>query len=175
VGDLPRRVEILGLLRELARSTARAILLSTHDLDLALRSADRIWLLPMGSGLQVGAPEDLVLNGAFERVFQSEGVAFNPETGAFSMSSPSAGEVALVAGAPAEAAFWTTRALERAGFQVLQTPAAAPAQIEIISRDRAAGWRSTIKDQTQDHSSIDSLIRYLQTEYIIRSPDASRS
>jgi len=173
--DVPRRVEILGLLRELARSTARAILLSTHDLDLALRSADRIWLLPMRSGLQVGAPEDLVLNGAFERVFQSEGVAFNPETGAFSMSSPSAGEVALVAGAPAKVAFWTTRALERAGFQVLQTPAAVPAQIEIISRDGAVGWRSTIKDQTQDHSSLDSLIRYLQTECLVRAPDSSRS
>ena len=71
--DLPRRVEIMHLLRSLAHSTDKAILLSTHDMDLALRSADRLWLLPKGGKLHVGAPEDLVLNGSFEEVFSSEG------------------------------------------------------------------------------------------------------
>ena len=46
--DLPRRVEIMHILRQLARDTQRAILLSTHDLDLALRNADKIWLMPKG-------------------------------------------------------------------------------------------------------------------------------
>jgi iron complex transport system ATP-binding protein len=78
----------------------------------------------------------------------------------------------LMAGAPAKVAFWTTRALERAGFQVLQTPTAVPVQIEIMSRDEAVRWRSTMKDQTQDHLSIDSLIRYLQTEHLVRSHDS---
>ena len=48
--DLPRRVEIMQLLRKLAHETNKAILLSTHDMDLALRSADRLWLLPKGGG-----------------------------------------------------------------------------------------------------------------------------
>ncbi|NJM32409.1 MAG: ABC transporter ATP-binding protein [Limnobacter sp.] len=43
--DLPRRVEVLQLLRELAHKSGRAFLLSTHDLDLALHLADRVWLL----------------------------------------------------------------------------------------------------------------------------------
>jgi iron complex transport system ATP-binding protein len=63
--DLPRRVELMHLLRRLTRSRRRAILLSTHDLELALRCADRLWLLPLGGPLQDGAPEDLVLSGAF--------------------------------------------------------------------------------------------------------------
>jgi iron complex transport system ATP-binding protein len=62
--DLPRRVEIMGMLRTLAHETGRAMLLSTHDLDLALRASDRIWLLPKSGALAVGAPEDLVLSGA---------------------------------------------------------------------------------------------------------------
>ena len=81
--DLPRRVEIMQLLRRLARDQQRAILLSTHDLDLALRTADRIWLLPGDGSLQAGAPEDLVLSGAFADAFRAEGVAFDPQTGAF--------------------------------------------------------------------------------------------
>ena len=65
--DLPRRVEILGLLRGLAHSTGRAVLLSLHDLDLALRTADRIWLLAGDGTMHVGALEragfEVVSNG----------------------------------------------------------------------------------------------------------------
>ena len=67
--DLPRRVEVMDLLRQLASENSQAILLSTHDLDLALRNADRLWLLSADGELFDGAPEDLILNGAFERVF----------------------------------------------------------------------------------------------------------
>ena len=57
--DLPRRVEIMQLLRRLAHESRRAILLSTHDLDLALRTADRIWLMPSErrvAGRRAGRP-----------------------------------------------------------------------------------------------------------------------
>ncbi|MEO0562833.1 MAG: ABC transporter ATP-binding protein, partial [Chloroflexota bacterium] len=60
--DLPRRAEVMGLLRNLAAQTGRAILLSTHDLDLALRTADKLWLMSEGA-VRVGTPEDLVLSG----------------------------------------------------------------------------------------------------------------
>lgn len=76
--DLPRRVEIMHLLRRMAHETNRAILLSSHDLDLALRTADLIWLLPKGGKLVAGSPEDLVLDGSFERAFQSERIVFDP-------------------------------------------------------------------------------------------------
>ncbi|MDA8020919.1 MAG: ABC transporter ATP-binding protein, partial [Thermoanaerobaculia bacterium] len=81
--DLPRRVQMMQLLRQLARSSNRAILLSTHDLDLALRSADTIWLMPRDQPLVVGAPEDLVLGGDFESVFVREGIHFDREQGSF--------------------------------------------------------------------------------------------
>ncbi|MBN1963361.1 MAG: ABC transporter ATP-binding protein, partial [Anaerolineae bacterium] len=93
--DLPRRVEMMRLLRELAHGTGRAILLSTHDLDLALRTADRIWLMPQGGAISVGAPEDLVLSGAFEAAFRSEGVVFDAVSGAFRVQEQAAGTVAL--------------------------------------------------------------------------------
>ncbi|PMP84292.1 MAG: ABC transporter ATP-binding protein, partial [Roseiflexus castenholzii] len=75
--DLPRRVEMMRLLRRLAHEMNRAILLSTHDLDLALRTADTLWLLAPGGVIHVGAPEDLVLNGAFEATFANEGMTFD--------------------------------------------------------------------------------------------------
>ena len=51
--DLPNRVEIMRLLRELANNTGKAILLSSHDLDLALQSSDWLWLIPKGGPVTV--------------------------------------------------------------------------------------------------------------------------
>jgi iron complex transport system ATP-binding protein len=120
--DLPRRVEIMSMLRQLAHETGRAMLLSTHDLDLALRASDRIWLLPKQQPLRVGAPEDLVLSGAFEAAFASEGVEFQPELGAFRIRSSPRGRIAVEG---AGLAFtWTVRALERAGYAIVDTAAA---------------------------------------------------
>jgi iron complex transport system ATP-binding protein len=114
--DLPRRVEILQLLRKIARETERAILLSTHDLDLALRNADRIWLMPKNASLTVGAPEDLVLNGAFEQAFHSEGVQFDKRTGSFWATMDRQKSIALKGeGIPY---IWTQRALERIGYEI---------------------------------------------------------
>ena len=115
--DLPRRAEIMALLQDLAHSTGKAILLSTHDLDLALRCADRIYLLPFEGALQTGAPEDLILNGAFESAFQSEGVRFDADTGAFKLNAQR-GRISVAVSGEGRRAYWTKRALERAGFQV---------------------------------------------------------
>lgn len=114
--DLPRRVEVMDLLRRLARENGQAILLSTHDLDLALRNADRLWLLSADGALFDGAPEDLVLSGAFERVFSAEGVSFDRDRGSFHTREESSG-VVLLEGEGA-AAHWARRALERIGFAV---------------------------------------------------------
>lgn len=113
--DLPRRAEMMRLLRQLAAATGRAILLSTHDLDLALRSADKLWLMA-GGRVRVGAPEDLVLNGAFEAAFQGEGVHFDRATGAFSVDSQP-GQTVIVRGHGIPHT-WTRRALQRAGYIV---------------------------------------------------------
>ena len=115
--DLPRRVEIMQILRRLAHEQACAILLSTHDLDLALRSADAIWLMADGQ-LHVGAPEDLVLNGTFGRAFASEGVTFNPLTGSFQIDQAHKGEIDVIG--DGIQAVWTIRGLERIGYKIVK-------------------------------------------------------
>ena len=136
--DLPRRVEILQLLRRLAGGEGRAVLLSTHDLDLALRCADRLWLLPPGGPLQTGAPEDLVLSGAFQRTFAA--VEFNPATGSFQLEQKPEGAVALEG--EGLDALWTARALERAGFRV-DTAGNARMRVELLQENDGGGtaWR----------------------------------
>lgn len=60
--DYPSKVEILRLLGRLSRDFGKTIFLSTHDLELALRVADRVWLMSKLGRLQTGSPENLVID-----------------------------------------------------------------------------------------------------------------
>lgn len=161
--DLPRRVEIMSILRRLARETGQAILLSTHDLDLALRSADKLWLLPQGGPIQVGVPEDLVLSGAFQHVFHSEGMEFDPYVGAFKLHRSTVGHVDLVG--EGLAALWTERALEREGFAVnrLGEPASAVC-IRIVDQADQAIWRISHTGRRCECHTLSQVLTYLKTQ-----------
>jgi len=54
--DYPSRRELMHLLQRLAHEQGKAILLSTHDVELALNHADTIWLLKEGA-LQIVNPQ----------------------------------------------------------------------------------------------------------------------
>jgi len=81
--DFPSKVEIMRLLLDLTRRAGKTIFLSTHDLELALQVADKLWLMDKNEGIIVGTPEELRLNGVIENFFSCEGVEFDRETGFF--------------------------------------------------------------------------------------------
>lgn len=79
--DLPNRVEILLLLRKLARDMQKCVLISTHEIDLAIRLADKLWLMNAGETLQTGSPAELTANGSIQSVFHGDSFGFDPATG----------------------------------------------------------------------------------------------
>lgn len=115
--DLPNRVEIMLLLHRLAHRSGKAILLSTHELDMALQAADRIWLMTE-KGIEEGVPEDLVLRGNFSDAFLSPNFFFNPANGNFSMNYKLDKEIELEG--DKTRLYWTLRALARAGYAVVE-------------------------------------------------------
>lgn len=66
--DLPNRIRVFRLLRDLAHTQNKTILISTHELDLALATCDRILLLSE-QGLQTGTAEQLRADKCFEKAF----------------------------------------------------------------------------------------------------------
>lgn len=84
--DYPSKVEIMQLLQRLARENGKTVFLSTHDLELALQIADKVWLLDKPHGVTIGTPEDLALNGDMSKYFHREGVEFDRESGLFKIS-----------------------------------------------------------------------------------------
>jgi len=152
--DLPNRIRLMHILHRLARQSGKAILLSTHELDLALQIADEVWLLQSGGQLHSGAPEDLVLNGSFESAFAEEEVAFDKGSGNFIITTPQDKPVRLTG--EGLAFFWTRRALRRAGFE----PAAnAGLHIRITERQGRPVWLLERPGETGEFDSIQKLLQ----------------
>lgn len=158
--DLPRRVDIMNLLRKMTRDTGKAVLLSTHDLDLALRTADQLWLLSKEGVLQTGAPEDLVLSGDFEKAFSSEGIEFDNSAGYFKLNGGIIGSVKIL-GTARNAVRWTERAFERQGYLVLSNGGVPDLSVEVIDRGGALFWRLTDYSEETDFGSILALVSHI--------------
>ena len=167
--DLPRRVEVMRLLRNLARREGKVVLVSSHDLELSLRCADRVWLLSRGGVLVQGAPEELVLSGRFSETFASEGVVFDRGSGTFRLHEELHGEVQVTG--DGEVAAWTRRAVERLGFAARPDPGAEERRVEVVGEDGDLRWRWVCRGEERELASLDELITILEDEQ--RDPDGS--
>lgn len=145
--DLNNRVEIMNLLRRLARNSGKAILVATHELDLALQTADLIWLAGKDRKLITGIPEDLVLNGAFDEIFQFKG--FDLKTGKVAHEAWRNKSVKLIG--EGYEYLWTKNALERSGYSIHEE---AHTRITVKSTNMDLTWK--VNDTTLN--SIQELI-----------------
>jgi iron complex transport system ATP-binding protein len=135
--DVPSRVELMGLLRQLTRRGGLAVVVSTHDLELALRTADRVWLIMPGGELVTGAPEDVVLSGDIAQAFEGRQIRFHPDECAFRLLTGHRG-TAVVRGEGLRAAM-ARAVLGREGYAVEEGVMGEGAlAIEVD----AGGWRA---------------------------------
>ena len=79
-----------------SRETGKTIFLSTHDLELALQIADKIWLMDDRAQIHIGTPEDLSLNGDLSNFFARKGILFDKETGLFRVKNDFDRQIRLV-------------------------------------------------------------------------------
>ena len=77
--DFPSKVEMMQLLRRLAKTAQKTVFLSTHDFELALQVADRLWLME-SKEVSIGTPQELAENGALARYVERPGITFDAQT-----------------------------------------------------------------------------------------------
>lgn len=74
--DYPSKVALFRLLKELAAQKGKAIILSTHDIELAFALAGKIWLVD-GGCLHEGTPAELAGNGALQSFIDCDTLHYN--------------------------------------------------------------------------------------------------
>lgn len=111
--DPPSRITVFDLLATLAHDQGLAVVVCTHDVEVASRYCDSLWLTTP-TGIVTGAPEDLALDGELSAAFGNARL----ELGSFTFVTNGVGHsLAQVLGAGQEAAA-ARHCLRRAGFSV---------------------------------------------------------
>lgn len=85
--DYPSKIEVMQLLSRLSRQEGKTVFMSTHDLELSLQIADKVWLLKRDHPLIVGTPEDLALDGSLEQFFDNKGMFFDNSSGTYKVNA----------------------------------------------------------------------------------------
>lgn len=81
--DFQSKVETMLLLKKVARRENKTVFQSTHDVNMALQLADKIWLVDKKIGVAIGTPKELAEAGELQKYFYGPGIQFNQETGLF--------------------------------------------------------------------------------------------
>ncbi len=155
--DFPSKVEVLQLLRNAAWIHNRAVLLSTHDLNLALRFADQIWLMGKHDMMKTGIPEDLVLDGQINTFFDRESTSFDIDTGDFEFKTEVKGEIAITGGS--QKIKWLSRALTRKGY-TLTSHEQTSINISVVSNN----FRVEMAGEKQIFQRIAQVLNFLENK-----------
>ncbi len=83
--DSPGKVIIMNLLKKLVTQHDKTILLTTHDTELALQYATKLWLLGKNDYFTEGDPDELIKTGSISKLFSRKDVVFNINKRCFEM------------------------------------------------------------------------------------------
>lgn len=75
--DIPSKWEIMNLLQKMAHEQGKTVIMATHELELSLQMADRIWLIDKDRHLISGTPKNMILNGKISETFNSDHYQFD--------------------------------------------------------------------------------------------------
>jgi iron complex transport system ATP-binding protein len=67
--DFPSKIELMRLLKNLVKEHSKAILLSTHDIEMSIAISDTLWLIDNQRSFITGTPEELIENHTIAETF----------------------------------------------------------------------------------------------------------
>lgn len=84
--DVLHKMETFKLLKSLTQKLQKTIIISSHEIHLALETADDLWLMT-NNNFVTGNKDSLIENGELEQLFNSDLIEFNKETKRFKLKS----------------------------------------------------------------------------------------
>jgi iron complex transport system ATP-binding protein len=154
--DIRSKYEIVHLLHDLSKTRGKTIIFSTHDLLTAISDSDKIWLTLKDSFID-GAPEDLIINGVFEKLFGESTVKFNQSDGTFNLKRILRGKI-FVEGTGIDK-YWTEKAANRAGLGISTDPSGL--KVTISGKGEEIKWKITEGSDIIEFRSVYELVNWL--------------
>ena len=80
--DFHAKISTLRLMLKLAHETGKTILMSTHDVEMALRLSDLLWIV-QGGQISTGTTASLSESGILRQFLGNEVVSYNEANGTY--------------------------------------------------------------------------------------------
>jgi len=84
--DIHHTIETFILLKKLTKEFNKTIIISTHEINIALQLADQLWLMTP-SNFVSGKTETLISNNSVNQLFESDLISFNKTLKQFTISN----------------------------------------------------------------------------------------
>lgn len=149
--DLTNRFEIMHLLKKLAKEADKAILVVTHDLEVAMETADQLWIMSHQEPLVSGSPEDLMLEGQIQKLLPGNKWEIDANNGRIRLRNP--GVLPEITG-PKRVRHWVRNAL-RKNIDL-------PMPEKIITTDNPLEIIVHKAQKSTSFSSISAMIRFFK-------------
>ncbi len=133
--DVIHKYEIMNLLRQIAHKENKTVVFSTHDLNIAVDVVDKIWMMTKSDIIE-GAPEDMIMSAAFEKMLNRTHLRFDRTTGDFEMGHRLMKTIAVHSKQDIR---WVRHALERFNYKVIQNPSVTADDIPELLFEIAKG------------------------------------
>ncbi|MDH7576542.1 MAG: ABC transporter ATP-binding protein [Bacillota bacterium] len=115
--DVKHRLEVMAILRQLTREKGITVLLSLHEIDLALKYCEMALLVKEGRILAWGPPEEVLSDEVVARLYDMESARFSHCLGGIELKNGGGAAVYVLAGAGSGASLY--RLLNKHGFSVV--------------------------------------------------------
>jgi len=144
--DIVNKYNIIHLLSDIAHQQKKTVLLTTHDLNIAIAEADKL-LVMLNDQFLTGAPEDLQLKNQLNLLFKHQ-FHFDPVSGTIKRHGHIQHKAIIQLHTPVSRTVvrLTQKALERIGFET--TEADADIKIKLYKSENEYCWNVEIDGKT---------------------------
>ncbi|WP_032120984.1 ABC transporter ATP-binding protein [Clostridium amazonitimonense] len=96
--DIKHRLELIEILRNLTKEKGITVILSLHEIDMALKSCDKVALVNKGKIIAYGTPEDVVDEKIIEELYDIKEANFNNLLGSIELSNKNEPKAFVIGG-----------------------------------------------------------------------------
>ena len=118
--DIPHKMEVVKILKKIAKEKNIAVFFSSHDWELVLEMCHQIWPISKTGKISIGTPEDFLLTREIEKTFPHDQFKLNFQKGNFQEDRDYFYSVE-VTGDDERRVFWTNHFLEKSGFKIIKS------------------------------------------------------
>lgn len=96
--DIRHKIEVIRILQKLVSEKNITVILSLHDIDLAIKGCKTVLLIKDNEVIAQGSPEDVIKDGSIDKLYDVSGAVYNELLGAIEIEGNNGNDIFIVAG-----------------------------------------------------------------------------